>query len=169
MNVSGVRATPLRTCGVDRRRSKAHLLQLYSADRSRRHPACLRCSSTMSQRFVFVETDNGGKVRSAERQTVRRHCMRLKNKQAGSRRSSREAARQEWHQAAIDCRESAQGPHSVSLGRRLASHAEQQVGEALRYEGRLPPAPPSDWALFQFAEVMGRRSQKVMHQCAYVV
>ncbi|KAH8698534.1 hypothetical protein BGW36DRAFT_406490, partial [Talaromyces proteolyticus] len=105
------------------------------------------------QQLAFVLTDSSAKVLSSERQLIRRHCMRLKNKQPGSRRSKREAAR--------------------ATDRYYSPKAERQDQVLSRGEKRrqasnehnaLPPPSPSDWALFQFQEELDASSQKMMHQ-----
>jgi hypothetical protein len=83
--------------------------------------------------------------------------MREKNKQPGSRRSKREAARAaagEWAEHSRKQR----GRKSITD--RNALHSERKQA----YRLPLPP-PPSDWALFRFPEELDVFSQELMHQC----
>ncbi|KAK9351077.1 hypothetical protein V1523DRAFT_417882 [Lipomyces doorenjongii] len=125
----------------------------------------------MPQRLVFVLTDGSARIRSPERQLIRRHCMRHKNKQPDSRRSRREAARVaagysrkfEKHD-----QKSSSGPQPIPPEDRDVSGSEMSAGERRRQasdeQGTVPPPPPSDWALFQFPEVLDMPSQELMHQ-----
>jgi hypothetical protein len=96
--------------------------------------------SVMPQQFAFVPTNGSGVIGSAERQLIRRHCMRQKNKQPNSRRSKREAAR-------------------------VVSQSGVQARNEQKQAFCVPSAPPSDWALFPFPEALDIPSQKLIHEC----
>jgi hypothetical protein len=125
----------------------------------------------MPQQLAFVATDSSARIGSSERQIIRRHCMRQKNKQPGSRRSRREAARataeysgesEKQHQ------ESNSKPEPILTEERVTSRSELSAREGRRhvsYKQCIVSSPPSDWALFQFPEELDVFSQKLMHQC----
>lgn len=109
--------------------------------------------------FAFVPTDGQAKIRGPERQLIRHHCMRAKNKQPGSRRSRLENAAKEVLEKEKE--------------RMLKTDTDVSVLEdALQHTARtgyevLVRPPPSDWALFRFAEELELPSQKLMHQCEF--
>jgi len=125
----------------------------------------------MPQQLAFVLTDGSARIRSPERQLIRHHCMRRRNKQPGSRRSKREAARGTagYLRKLEKDRESTSGPLLVVVNDGVAFRsnlsAEEGRKQASSPQGTLPPPPPSDWALFQFPEELDVFSQKLMHQC----
>ncbi|KPM36274.1 hypothetical protein AK830_g10297 [Neonectria ditissima] len=123
----------------------------------------------MSQQLAFVIADGSGRIGSSERQLIRRHCMRQKNKQPGSRRSTREAARA----AAEVSNESRQGDQRVNhlsdgLSARdrvvpsSATYASEEQRGLVAEQCVLPM--PSDWALFHFPEELDFPAQELMHQ-----
>ncbi|RDW65101.1 hypothetical protein BP6252_10752 [Coleophoma cylindrospora] len=124
----------------------------------------------MPQLFAFVPTDGSARIRSPDRQLIRHHCMRRRNKQPGSRRSKREAAREasgypgnlkKQDQHSID------GPQPNFTENRVVAHSTlsaQERSQAANQQGVVPPPPPSDWALFQFPDELDIFSQKLMHQ-----
>jgi len=98
--------------------------------------------------------------------------MRQRNKQPGSRRSKREAARAAPRYLCKfekQDQKSSSGLQPVSTKDRVASRSELSAGEgqgqASNKQGIMPLPPPSDWALFQFPEELDVFSQKLMHQC----
>ncbi|KAJ4247439.1 hypothetical protein NW762_013114 [Fusarium torreyae] len=122
----------------------------------------------MPQQLAFVITDNSGGIGSSERQLIRRHCMQQKNKQPGSRRSKREAARAAakppresrpddqvvTHSAdGVSARNTVQPP-SASVSK---EHSRLFIKQCI-----LPS--PSDWALFPFPEGLEPPAQKLMHE-----
>jgi hypothetical protein len=125
----------------------------------------------MPQQLAFVATDSSARIGSSERQIIRRHCMRQKNKQPGSRRSKREAARataEYSRKAEKQDQKSGSGPEPISTEDRVASRSELSTREERSQVSNkqcIVPSPPSDWALFQFPEELDVFSQKLMHQC----
>jgi hypothetical protein len=123
-------------------RCREHILVIYHIDFQKESIMVVQ-----QQLFAFVPTDGPTGIGSAERQLIRRHCMRQRNKQPNSRRSKREAAR------------TAAGTFQVvSLPGVLAETERMQPF-------CVPSAPPSDWALFPFPEALDVPSQKLMHEC----
>ncbi|RSL60407.1 hypothetical protein CEP53_005437 [Fusarium sp. AF-6] len=119
----------------------------------------------MSQKLAFVITDGSGRIGSSERQLIRRHCMRQKNKQPGSRRSRREAARAAA-ELSSESRLEIQGvTHSsdrlVSRDRVVPSSTSEKKSLVIK-QCILPS--PSDWALFPFPEGLDHSAQKLMHE-----
>ena len=128
----------------------------------------------MPQQLVFVSTDDSARVRPSERRLIRRHCMQQKNKKPDSRRSKREAARaviRDSHQFEKQDQDHQLGskpnPTEDRSASPLALSAESGRKNASRIRDMIPPPPPSDWALFHFAEELDTISQKMMHQCTY--
>lgn len=125
----------------------------------------------MPQQLAFVMTDGSGRIGSPERQLIRRHCMRQKNKQPGSRRSKREAARaasQLSHESGPEGQEINNSSDRLSVRNRVApspAGRESEEQTRLLLERCLLPSP-SDWALFHFPERLDVSSQNIMHQCA---
>ena len=125
----------------------------------------------MPKQLVFVATDSSARIGSSERQIIRRHCMRQKNKQPGSRRSKREAARataEYSRKAEKQDQKSGSGSEPILPEDRVASRSELSAREGRRQVSNkqwIVPSPPSDWALFQFPEELDVSSQKLMHQC----
>lgn len=120
----------------------------------------------MSQKLAFVITDGSGRIGSSDRQLIRRHCMRQKNKQPGSRRSKREAARaaaQPSHEPRLEKQEIDNPSDRISVRNRVAPPPAQVQ---LFVERCILP-PPSDWALFHFPEGLDISAQKSMHQCSW--
>ncbi|KAM0811463.1 hypothetical protein AB5N19_11819 [Seiridium cardinale] len=120
--------------------------------------------------FAFVATDDSARVRPSERLVIRRHCMRQKNKQPGSRRSKREAAREAaefLRRSEVHDRESSSGLGLIPAKDQFASRPYLTASEGRRQgsdPANLAPPPPSDWALFSFPEELDVSSQKLMHQ-----
>jgi hypothetical protein len=108
----------------------------------------------MPQQLAFVATDSSARIGSSERQIIRRHCMRQKNKQPGSRRSKREAARataEYSRKAEKQDRKSGFGPEPIPSEDRVASRSELSAREGRRQVSNkqwIMPSPPLDWALF---------------------
>jgi hypothetical protein len=125
----------------------------------------------MPQQLAFVATDSSARIGSSERQIIRRHCMRQKNKQPGSRRSKREAARATTkysRKSKKQDKKSNSGPEPIPTEDRVASPSELSSREGRSQVSNkqwIVPSPPSDWALFQFPEELDAFSQKLMHQC----
>lgn len=120
----------------------------------------------MPQQLAFVMADGSGRIGSPERQLIRRHCMRQKNKQPGSRRSKREAARaasQLPHESRPEDQKINNCSDRLSVRNRVApSPAQKQL-----FVKRCILPPPSDWALFHFPEGLDISAQKLMHQCSW--
>lgn len=123
----------------------------------------------MPQQLTFVITDGSGRIGSSERQLIRQRCMQQKNKQPGSRRSKREAARAAAKPPRESGSEDQVATHSTdgaSARSRVqppsASLSEGQRGLFIR-QCILPS--PSDWALFPFPEGLEPPAQKLMHEC----
>jgi hypothetical protein len=129
-------------------------------------------SIVMPQQLAFVPTDGSARIRTPERQLIRHHCMRQKNKQPGSRRSKREAARAAAgysRKFEKQDQESSSGPQPIPTRDQVVSRSELSAGEGRKQassrQDTVPPPPPSDWALFQFPEELDISSQNLMHQC----
>ena len=126
----------------------------------------------MSKQLLFVPTDGSAKIRPTERKLIRRHCMQDRNKQPGSRRSKREAARvvaATRHELEKRGRyRDYEGASSLSTGS-TALCSDLLTGDGRRHasddQSTVPPSPPSDWALFRFSEELDVHSQALMHQC----
>ena len=131
---------------------------------------------TMPNQLVFVATDGLGRLQSADRQVIRRHCMLGKNKQRTSRRGKREAAQAtdgssrtaEKHDKALEWQLTPSQRAAVT-----ASEVEPRPGRSMGEWRRdvasgqvcVPPPPPSDWALFRFPEELDILGQELMHKC----
>ena len=126
----------------------------------------------MPKQLAFVMTDGSGRIGSPERQLIRRHCMRQKNKQPGSRRSKREAARaaaQLSQESRPEGREINNSSDRLSIRNSVAPSPAWRASEArtrLFVKQCILPSP-SDWALFHFPEGLDVSAQKLMHQCAW--
>ncbi|RMJ15095.1 hypothetical protein CDV36_005249 [Fusarium kuroshium] len=119
----------------------------------------------MSQQLAFVITDGSGRIGSSERQLIRRHCMRQKNKQPGSRRSRREAARAAAR-ISPESRSEVQGVTHLSDGlvsRDRVVPSSRSDQKTLLIKQCILPSPP-DWALFPFPEGLDHSTQKLMHE-----
>ncbi|KAH8660013.1 hypothetical protein BX600DRAFT_53059 [Xylariales sp. PMI_506] len=143
----------------------------------------------MSQ-IAFVPTDPLARFTILERQLIRRHCMLGKNKQPGSRRSRREAAKavaaaapkaddgggvvreQEEEQKQDSVERDTTQPKTMATpasswvrARTAWCHpGESQEKKTFERRDRLPPPPPSDWALFRFPEELDDVSQLMLHK-----
>ncbi|KAH8655881.1 hypothetical protein BX600DRAFT_470463 [Xylariales sp. PMI_506] len=125
----------------------------------------------MSQQFAFVLTDSFARIPVPGHAIVRRHCARHKNKRSGSRRSRREAARAA---AAEQLQKSEEQPEELrptiigefSSRKDIVSRSELLTSQRSRqgFKEIVAPAPPSDWALFPFAETLDIFSQRLMHR-----
>ncbi|KAH6655158.1 hypothetical protein BKA67DRAFT_559633 [Truncatella angustata] len=124
----------------------------------------------MPQQFAFVATDDFARIRSAERQLIRRHCMRQKNKQPDSRRSKREAARASAKSPRNHLNQderSSLRPEPIPIEALVVSHSEEctmRGQKQVSNHDQIAPPLPSDWALFEFPEKLDVVSQKLMHQ-----
>ncbi|UPL01653.1 hypothetical protein LCI18_012587 [Fusarium solani-melongenae] len=123
----------------------------------------------MPQQLAFVMTDSSGRIGSPERQLIRRHCMRQKNKQPGSRRSKREAARvasQLSHESRPKDQETNNSSDRLSVRNRVAPPPAwlEKAEQTRLFVKRCILPPPSDWALFHFPEGLDIPAQKSMHR-----
>lgn len=125
----------------------------------------------MTQQLAFIATDNSGRIRYSERQLIRSHCMRRRNKNPGSRRSKREAARAAAgysSESKEQGRKISFGPEPISTKDLVTSQSTLSVRESQSKAANqecILSLPRSDWALFAFPEELGIYSQKLMHQC----
>jgi hypothetical protein len=135
-----------------------------SASKPDRCPKRAMAISSMSS-LVFVTTNGTAQVPISQRGLIRSHCMREKNKQPQSRRSKREARR--LQAAAAKENEKAPSTGSTPTSLSVANKSKQGgANERLAVaRTRVPPAPPSDWALIKLPVELDRTSQKLFHRC----
>ncbi|KAJ3463436.1 hypothetical protein MRS44_008222 [Fusarium solani] len=117
----------------------------------------------MPQQLAFVMADGSGRIGSPERQLIRRHCMRQKNKKPGSRRSKREAARAA-SQLPRESRPEDQKINNCSDRLSVRNRVAPSPAQTQLFVKRCILPPPSDWALFHFPEGLDISAQKLMHQ-----
>jgi hypothetical protein len=141
----------------------------------------------MSKQFAFVVAPTDGSsasIAASERLKIRRHCMQKKNKRPDSRRSKRESARKSASSATASesigisekqdrvgrgsCHSQPPPTRSAVLPPTMPAR-DSAMSSAYAPSYKLAISPPSDWALFRFAEEMDWTSQKMMHQCTWSI
>lgn len=132
-----------------------------------------------SNQLAFVLTDKDAGIQTSQRELIRRHCMRGKNKKPDSRRSRREARRAgvaaadvaatplESSQARKD-EGFAEGTGRPILSKGLSKRHNVSIGHLRRFmkHDTVPFPIASDWALFPFVISIDTKSQAFLHKCA---
>ena len=136
-----------------------------------------------SNQLAFVLTDKDAGIQTSQRELIRRHCMRGKNKKPDSRRSRREA-RREARRAGIAAADLAathfessrapgdegfaEGTELPMLSKGLSKRQNVPIGHlrGLIKHDTVPFPIASDWALFPFVISIDTKSQAFLHKCA---
>ena len=150
----------MRTCGVYKDHEILRWTRLARSESSGSLQSTIM--SNMYGRFVLVEADGKGRVRSADRRSIRRQCMSGKNIQPFSRRSRRSTAVNEWYKAASECQKIAQ-QHICEDPELFKPDGSSWWYSTFPIDG--PRSMSSDWGLFTFAGALDKTSQNNMFNC----